>query len=126
MAWQHRLDHPPSTLAPGTLEGVFIRPKGAPVNVTYTLQYAATPGNPTVWQEIDITPLMITTVDNGDCTETVTIHDLEAVTGLTGGNGTVRIQVDLDEEPPTGTDHTSYSEVEGWKETDFELLLPHL
>jgi uncharacterized repeat protein (TIGR01451 family) len=108
-------------LDPDTLEGVFIRPKGAPLNVTYTLQYAASAGNPTAWQSIVITPLMITTSDNGDCTETVTIHDLEALTGLTGGTGTVRIKVDLDEEPPTGTDHTSYSEVEGWKETLLEF-----
>lgn len=107
----------PSTLAPGTLEGVFIRPKGAPDNVTYTLQYAASPANPTVWQSLVITPLMISTLDNLDCTETVTIHDLETLTGLTGGTGTVRIKADLDEVPPTGTDHTSYSEVEGWKET---------
>ena len=45
----------PSTLAPGTIEGVFVRPKGAPLNVTYTLQYAATLGDPTVWQSIVIT-----------------------------------------------------------------------
>jgi large repetitive protein len=106
-----------STLAPGTLEGVFIRPKGAPLNVTYTLQYAASPANPTLWQSLVITPLMISTVDNGDCTETVTIHDLETRTGLIGGTGTVRIRAELDEVPSSGTDHTSYSEVEGWKET---------
>lgn len=111
----------PSTLAPGTIEGVFVRPKGAPLNVTYTLQYAAVAGNPTVWQSIAITPLMITTADNGDCTETVTIHDLETVTGLTGGTGVVRIKADLDEVPLTGTDHVSFSETEGWKETGLEL-----
>ncbi len=107
----------PSALAPGTLEGAFIRPKGALQNVTCSLQYAATATNPTVWQTLVITPLMISTVDNGDCTETVTIHDLETLTGLTGGSGVVRIKADLDEDPPTGTDHTSYTEVEGWKET---------
>jgi large repetitive protein len=111
----------PSTIAPGTLEGVFVRPKGAPLNVTYSLQYATTAGNPTVWQSIAITPLIITTADNGDCTETVTIHDLETLTGLTGGTGVVRIKADLDEDPPTGTDHISYSETEGWKETPLEL-----
>ncbi len=111
----------PSTIAPGTLEGVFVRPKGAPQNVTYTLQYAAVLGNPTVWQSLIITPAMITTVDNGDCTETVTIHGLEALTGLTGGAGTVRIKAELDEVPPSGTDHTSYSETEGWKDTPLDL-----
>lgn len=104
-----------------TLEGVFVRPKGAPLNVTYTLQYAATPGNPTAWQSIVITPEMISTVDNGDCTETVTIHNLETVTGLITGKGVVRLQADLDEVPATGTDHTSYTETEGWKETALGL-----
>jgi len=112
----------PSTLAPGTLEGVFIRPKGAPLNVTYTLQYAAVPASPTLWQSIVITPLMISTVDNGDCTETVTIHDLESLTGLTGGKGVVRIQADLDDDGGNDeVDHTSHTETEGWKETPLEL-----
>ncbi len=111
----------PSTVAPGTLEGVFIRPKGAVTNVTYTLQYAAAPGNPTAWQSVVISLANASAADNGDCTETVTIPDLEALTGLTGGNGVVRIRADLDESPPSGTDHTSYSEVEGWKETGLEI-----
>ncbi len=112
----------PSTLAPGTLEGVYIRHKGAPLNVTYTLQYAAAPGNPTVWQEIVLTPLMFTASDNGDCTETVTIHDLENLTGLTGGKGVVRIKADLDDDGGNdGIDHTSFTEPEGWTETPLEI-----
>ena len=111
----------PSTLNTGTIEGVFIRPKGATQNVTYTLEYAAAPGNPTVWQSMLITPLMITTSDNGDCTETVTIHGLESLTGLIQGKGIVRIRTDLDEENDTVIDHTSFTEVEGWKETEFDL-----
>ena len=112
----------PSTLAPGTLEGVFIRHKGAPTNVVYTLQYAANAGNPTFWQSLTITPAMITTVDNGDCTETVTIHDLETLTGLTGGKGVVRIQADLDDDGGNDeVDHTSHTEPEGWTETPLEL-----
>ena len=108
----------PSQSVAGKLDGVFVRPKGATQNVTYTLQYAATAGNPTVWQSIVITPDMITATDNGDCTETVTIPNMEAVTGLTGGAGIVRIRVDLLD----GTDtHTSYAEVEGWKESSLEL-----
>ncbi|MCX6866828.1 MAG: SpaA isopeptide-forming pilin-related protein, partial [Verrucomicrobia bacterium] len=110
----------PDTHNPDLLEGVFVRPKGAPGNVTYSLQYAAALGNPTVWQTKIILPLMITTEDNGDCTETVTIHDLETLTELTGGEGFVRIQVDLAEDPqaqPPVINHTSYTEVEGWKET---------
>ena len=108
----------PSLLYPDTLEGVYVRPKGALQNVTYTLQYASTPGNPTDWQSIVILPEMITVVNNGDCTETVTINDLEFLTDLYRGKGLVRIQVDLDEVPNTGTDHTSYTEAEGWKQTN--------
>ncbi|MEO5915832.1 MAG: SdrD B-like domain-containing protein [Luteolibacter sp.] len=111
----------PSLLNVGTIEGVFLRPKGAIQNVTYTLQYAAVPGNPTVWQSILITPALITTADNGDCTETVTIHGLETLTGLIGGNGVVRIKAELDEENDSVIDHTSCTEVEGWKVTGFEL-----
>jgi uncharacterized protein (TIGR02597 family) len=113
----------PSTLAPGTIEAVFVRPKGAYLNVTYTLQYAATLGSPTVWQEIAITSDKITTVDNGDCTETVTIHDLETLTGLTGGVGFVRIKADLDDDGGNNgdIDHTTFTEVEGWTCTDLEI-----
>ena len=113
----------PSSLAPGTIEGVFVRPKGAPDNVTYTLQYAAIPGNPTIWQSVVITPLMITTMDNGDCTETVTLHDLETLTGLTGGKGVVRIQADLDDNGggDGDIDHTSHTETEGWTVTGLEI-----
>ncbi|MCH7229230.1 hypothetical protein, partial [Haloferula sp. A504] len=65
---------------------------------------------------LTLEPTHYTTVDNGDCTETVTIHDLENLTGLTGGGGVVRLRVDLDEEPDSTIDHTSWSEVEGWNE----------
>ena len=109
----------PSTLAPGTLEGVFVRPKGAPLNVVYNLEYAAAPGNPTVWQTLVVDLSNSTAVDNGDCTETVTIHDLETLTGLTGGNGIVRIRAELDDDGGNDeVDHTSYAETEGWQETE--------
>jgi uncharacterized repeat protein (TIGR01451 family) len=112
----------PSTLAPGTLEGVFVRPKGAPLNVTYTLQYAADPGDPTLWQDIVLASPMFTTAGNGDCTETVTIHNLETLTGLTGGKGLVRIKADLDDDGGNDEiDHTSFSEPEGWTETPLAL-----
>ena len=113
----------PAAGNPSTLEGVFVRPKGAPLNVSYTLQYAATPGDPTAWLDIPITPAMITTVDNGDCTETVTIHDLEALTGLAGGKGIVRIKAELDDDGGGDgeIDHTSHAETEGWTETPLEL-----
>ncbi|MEI6175856.1 MAG: SdrD B-like domain-containing protein [Verrucomicrobiota bacterium] len=101
---------------PGTLEGVFIRPKGAPLNVVYSLQYAASVGNPTVWTTLTITSGMITAVDNGDCTETVIIRDLET---LTGGKNVVRIKADLYD---TGVENneltrTEYVEPEGWTRT---------
>lgn len=111
----------PSSMVPGTIEGVFVRPKGALLDVAYTLEYAASLGDPVVWSSLELSPIHYTTADNGDCTETVTIADLEAITGLTGGEGVVRLRVDLDEEPDTVIDHTSYSEVEGWHETDLPL-----
>jgi hypothetical protein len=113
----------PSSLAPGTLEGVFIRPKGAHLNATYSLQYASDPGSPTVWQEIVVAPAMVTAADNGDCTETVTIHDLENLTGLTGGRGIARIKAVLDDDGGGDgeIDHASHSETEGWRETPLEL-----
>lgn len=115
----------PSTTVSGTLEGVFIRPKGAPLNVIYRLQYAAVLGDPTVWQDIVIDTGIdgnATTVDNGDCTETVTIHGLETLTGLTGGEGFVRIKADLDDDGGNDeVDHGSFIEVEGWTVTDLAI-----
>jgi large repetitive protein len=115
----------PSASFPGTLEAVFVRPKGAPTNVTYKLQYASALGNPTTWNPTEITINVgnSSAVDNLDCTETVTVHDLEGLTGLTGGEGFVRIKAQLEENtaPPTTVDHTSLTEVEGWTETTFGI-----
>jgi large repetitive protein len=85
--------------------------------VTYFLEYAPVLENPTVWTSIEMISSMITVVEIGDCIESVTIHDLESLTGLTGGKGFVRIRAELD----SNTDHISHTEVEGWKETPFEL-----
>lgn len=112
----------PSTIAPGTLEGVFVRPKGAPLNTVYTLEYAANAGNPTVWQSVAITSLVSSATDNGDCTETIVIPDLEGLTGLNGGKGFVRIRADLDDDGGNDeVDHSSFTETEGWTETPFEI-----
>ena len=111
----------PSATVQDTLEGVFVRPKGAWQNVTYTLEYVNSLASPLIWASVEIIPAMIDVVDNSDCTETVTILDLEAVTGMTGGEGIVRIRVDLDEENDSSIDHKSYTEVEGWKETALDL-----
>lgn len=111
----------PSITTPGTIEAVFTRPARATENVTYSLQYASTVGATTTWTTILITPAMITVVDEGDCIETVTINDLETLTGLTAGKGFVRIRAELDTAPPTGIDHTSYTGVDGWTETALGL-----
>ncbi|MGB6222342.1 SdrD B-like domain-containing protein [Haloferula sp.] len=112
----------PSETVPGALDAVFTRPKGAPENVVYTLEYAATLGNPVSWTSVEITPSMITSaVDNGDCTETITIADIETVTGLTGGTGVVRICIALDEENDNSVDHAACTHVEGWTATDFGI-----
>ncbi|MCX6873530.1 MAG: carboxypeptidase regulatory-like domain-containing protein [Verrucomicrobia bacterium] len=101
-----------------TLEGVFIRPVGATHNVTYTLQAATTLGTSTVWVDIVIPSDHITVVPNGSCFETVTFLDLET---LTDGKPFVRIKAALDETNDEVIDHTSYTEVEGWKETTLGL-----
>ncbi|MCX6876179.1 MAG: carboxypeptidase regulatory-like domain-containing protein [Verrucomicrobia bacterium] len=107
--------------AGGTLDGVFVRPRGALDNVTYTLQAATTLGNPTTWEDIVIPPDMITVVYNNDCTETVTFHDLEFLTGMSTGTGFVCIKAALDDTNDGIIEATSYTEVEGWKETAVEL-----
>ncbi len=89
--------------------------------MTYHLEHAASLSAPLVWTSVDIIPAMVSVVDNGDCTETVTIHDLETLTGMSAGTGFVRIRADLDEENDGTTDHTSHTEVEGWKETALAL-----
>ncbi len=111
----------PSTTSPGTIEAIFTRPEGAIENVTYYLEHASILNGVTTWTSIAITPAMITVVDLGNCIEAVTIHDLETLTGLNGGEGFVRIRAELDEVPPSGTDHTSHTEVEGWTETALDI-----
>ncbi len=111
----------PSEEFPGTLQGVFRRPKGATDNVTYTLEYTDELSGSTVWQSIAITPDIIVVTGNGDCTETVTIPGLETLTGLIDGKGFVRIRADLDEENDDEIDHTSWTGVEGWTETPFGI-----
>ena len=111
----------PSATTPGTLEGVFRRPVGASGDVTYVLEYAAVLEGETVWQQIVLTPDMITVVPvPGTCLEAVTIHDLETLTGLDGGEGFVRLTVELDSDGDGETDATSSTEVEGWTGTGFE------
>jgi len=107
----------PAATPAGALDAVFVRPKQATDNVTYSLQYAATPGNPTTWTTLPLAEMalnVVTIADNGDCTETVTIHNLESLTTLTGGSGIVRLKVYLVDGQTTAT---TYTEVEGWKET---------
>ena len=111
----------PSVSAPGTIEGVFTRPKGAWQNVTYSLEYIDRISSPIIWAAFEIIPVMVSVVDNGDCTETITIKDLETLTGMPDGKGFVRIRADLDEDNDNSIDHTSYTEVEGWKETALGL-----
>ncbi|MFN5579112.1 MAG: SdrD B-like domain-containing protein [Akkermansiaceae bacterium] len=110
-----------STTISNTVEGVFVRPKGAYLNTVYTLQYASNAGNPTIWTSIVIDTSLTgnaTVVDNGDCTETVTILDLEGLTNLTSGSGVVRIKVDLDDNGGNNNiDLTTYVEAEGWTRT---------
>jgi hypothetical protein len=106
-----------STAAPGTIEGVFVRPKQATDDVTYVLEYAAALGSPTVWQAIPLEAADLQIADNGDCRETVTIPDIEDLTGLAAGSGFVRLRVDLDANDDFVTEHATRTAVEGWKES---------
>jgi hypothetical protein len=113
----------PTTLNPDILEGVFVRPTGAPDDVTYILQYADTLGDPMTWSEkvISSVDVAITIVQNGDCTETVTINNLHTYTGF-NPEGFVRIKAVLDDPDVAGTvNHTSFTEAEGWTRTDCGL-----
>jgi len=119
-AWIVRESDIPDT---DTLEGVFIRPKGADLNVVYSIQFAENVGD--AWTTLEITQAMIDLgvvdiVDNGDCTEKVIIRDLETRTVLTGGTGVVRIQAELDDDGLAngGTKELpTYTETEGWTRT---------
>ena len=111
----------PSATAPGTLEGVFTRPIGATGDVTYVLEYASKLEGETVWTAIVVTPEMVTvTPVPGTCLETVTIRDLETLTGLAAGEGFVRLTVALDTNGDDVVDATSSTEVEGWTDTGFQ------
>ena len=110
----------PSALDSTVLDGVFVRPIQAVDNVTYSLQYAAAPGNPTVWTSTALTALAsgVITIGAGpnDCTETVTIHNLQSVTGH-ATSGIVRLKAYLVD---GATTHTSYTETEGWTRTTLQ------
>ena len=102
----------------GTIDGKFRRTAGGTTDVTYYLQYSASL-TPTLWQSIPIVfpPAAnpnVTIANNGDGTETVTISNLESFTGMTGGQGFVRMRADLAGNP-------SYADVLGWTATDLEL-----
>jgi hypothetical protein len=111
----------PSDSLPGTIEGRFIRPNQATDHVAYFLEYAAALGTPTAWQSVALEPGDLIVTDNGDCTETVVVFDLEDLTGLTGGEGFVRVRVELDEDQDESTDHVSRTATEGWTRTPTDL-----
>jgi uncharacterized repeat protein (TIGR01451 family) len=111
----------PSTTNPGTIEAVFNRPIGAIKDMRYVLEYAATLGTPTVWGELDLSGLTLVITPISACTEQVIIPGLEAITGLTGGKGFVRIRVELDEDGDDTPEVIRHAETEGWTETGIEL-----
>lgn len=111
----------PSETLPGTLEGKFVRPKQATDHVTYILEHASVLGTPTTWQSVALEPGDLIVTDNGDCSETVVIFDLEDLTGLTGGEGFVRVRAELDEDEDETTDHISRTATEGWTRTPTDI-----
>ncbi|MEO0016984.1 MAG: hypothetical protein RLZZ522_267, partial [Verrucomicrobiota bacterium] len=111
----------PSQITAGKIDAVFVRPTLAILNVTYYLEYASSVGTPTVWASIALTPSMYDSAPHSYCKELITIKDLESYIPNYDGKGVVRIRTELDEAPPSGIDHISHTEVEGWKETPFGI-----
>ncbi len=102
----------PSLVVAGGVAGTFDRTAGGPLDITYVLEYSATLGNPTVWQSLTLNSGNTTVTNNGDGSETVTMPDLETLTGLTAGKGFVRIRADLPVGPVSAA-----TEAHGWTET---------
>jgi hypothetical protein len=103
-----------------TITATFLRPSGLPGNVAYSIEYAAALAAPTSW----CGPVLLgasnsSVIDNGNGTETVTINDVEAITGLISGSGFVRVRVDLDADNSGTPDETVFSDVFGWYDTVF-------
>jgi len=93
----------------GALDGEFIRNDGES-GITYELEYTDALGNPTVWDgTVVLDGTNTTAATNGDGTETVTVADLSALTGL-GSSGFVRLL-----RTESGT--TLTSNVSGWVES---------
>jgi hypothetical protein len=112
----------PSISVSGGIDAVYTRTAiGGAKDVTYVLEWTTTLANPTVWSGnkvlLDTDPALVI-VNDGQGGETVTISDLEAFTGLSGGTGFVRIRVDLDNGATVASDAT---DVCGWKQTDFPV-----
>ena len=113
----------PFSIAPGidgAIDGLFHRTAGGAKDVTYSLEYKAALTDPRPWAalEIVVDPYgdgsgNASVYSNGDGTETVRLGDLEYLTGLFGGDGFVRIRVDLGSA-------TSHTQVLGWTETSLQ------
>ena len=120
--------------AAGAIDGVFRRTAGGTLDVIYTLEYKKKLvegflNDPdAVWQEIEIIfppdgSANVTITNNGDGTEKVRISNLQGLPGLTDPvtgltEGFVRIRVDLDADGNLTPEPTSWTDVQGWTETE--------
>ncbi len=119
---------------PDTFEAVFYRPAGGLTDVTYCLEGRTTlpTTGDTTWVQLTVVPgsggpgAGVTVTDLGNGLEEVRIADITAVatTGDTllgfedaEARGFVRLTVKLDTDGG-GTDFTSHTQVQGWKQTD--------
>ncbi len=119
---------------PDTFEAVFYRPAGGLTDVTYCLEGRTTlpTTGDTTWVQLTVVPgsgvpgAGVTVTDLGNGLEEVRIADITAVatTGDTllgfedaGARGFIRLTVKLDTDGG-GTDFTSHTQVQGWKQTD--------
>jgi hypothetical protein len=104
------------------LDGTFTRPTGLPANVVFKLEYADELGDPTTWDgTVTLTGSNTTVVDNGNGTETVTVNDVPALTGLTSGYGFVRLIQELDANNDSTPDEVQVSTVSGWVDSEFGI-----
>ena len=102
------------------LDGAFTRQQDLPANVVFSIQYAASLGDPTAWSGPIVLGGGNTQVsDNGDGTETVLIENIQSVTGLNTGVGFVRLRITLDANNDASIDEEVFSPVSGWVETEF-------
>lgn len=116
----------PNVEAVDKVDLIYTTTAGGTTGVTYELQYAATLGeNSTTWTTIPIpeeskvvTPQVVNGKDTGR--DIVRVKDIEAVTGLQGGTGFVRMKVTVNTVEDGPVSATTGNDVGGWIQTPLD------